>query len=469
MGTNGRRFRTRVTLTLIVSMLLVSAVSLAVVNYFGLRSQFETYRAQLRGTAQVLAVSVDQSDLRSVPLAPAGAETAAYRRLRAWLEHVLAAHRMLKGAYVLVGTMDGGQLQFIVDADPPRLAPTAAPAALPGHRYDARRTPALLAGFVRQSADEEVSTDQWGATLSGYAPVVDADGRTIAVLGVDMDAGRLDLARRVFYREVVILGGVSLLAACAIGFALARRVSGPVEQLTQGMRRVASGDFSGRVEVTGHDELAEMAVVFNEMAESLAEARRQLKESYVRTVESLAISLEAKDAYTRGHSERVAVYAERIARRLGLDEEKIGALKKAALLHDIGKIGVPEQILNKPGRLTADEFQVIRAHPKAGGEILGPVMAGDEMLAVVTQHHERCDGRGYPQGVGVSEISLYARITAGADTLDAMCSSRPYRPGMSREAAAAELRRCRGTQLDAQVVDAILEMLEEDARGAAAS
>lgn len=101
--------------------------------------------------------------------------------------------------------------------------------------------------------------------------------------------------------------------------------------------------------------------------------------------------------------------------------------------------------------------------------ILAPVMADDEMLTVVTQHHERCDGRGYPKGDGASAISLYARITAGADTLDAMCSSRPYRPAMSRDAAAAELRRCRGTQLDAQVVDAILEMLDEEARAETAS
>lgn len=197
------------------------------------------------------------------------------------------------------------------------------------------------------------------------------------------------------------------------------------------------------------------------MAEGLLQTRKKLNDYFIRIVQSLALSLEAKDAHTGGHSVRVAEYAEQIATRIGLPEEKVAALKEATLLHDIGKLGIPENILNKKEPLTLQEWKNIKSHPATGGKILKPVCLNEDMLTVVTGHHERYDGVGYPDGLAGEKISIYARIAAVADTYDAMTSSRAYRPAMGKEWAISELEKSRGTQLDPRLVDVFIEILRE--------
>jgi len=185
----------------------------------------------------------------------------------------------------------------------------------------------------------------------------------------------------------------------------------------------------------------------------------KLKGTYVDTVSALVQALEAKDPYTRGHSERVAKYAEATARELKLPDEKVEVLKYAALLHDIGKIGIARRILNKPGRLSNDEFKRIKTHPRIGAEIIGDIDFLQSAIPAVYYHHEHLNGRGYAQGLAGDSIPLLARIMAVADSYDAMTSTRPYRPALSPEEAAAELIECSGSQFDGRIVEAFVSAM----------
>lgn len=187
-----------------------------------------------------------------------------------------------------------------------------------------------------------------------------------------------------------------------------------------------------------------------------------LKETYWGTVKSLIASLEAKDEYTSGHSERVAEFSEKIGRMMKLEEEDMTLLRYAATLHDIGKIGTAVSILKKPARLTEEEYQQMQMHPESGAMIIQEVEFLRDVVPIVFHHHERVDGGGYGDGLKGDEIPLLSRILAVADAYDAMTSPRPYRDALSPEVARAELLACSGTQFDAQVVTALLAVLTGD-------
>ncbi|MBI5444478.1 MAG: response regulator [Deltaproteobacteria bacterium] len=183
-----------------------------------------------------------------------------------------------------------------------------------------------------------------------------------------------------------------------------------------------------------------------------------LENTFRQTIEGLALALETKDPYTRGHAESVTRLCDATARAMGLDEAFCGTLRQAAILHDIGKIGIAGGILNKPEGLTADEYEVIKSHPRMGKRILGPISFLQEVVPAVYHHHERWDGGGYPEGLQGDETPLGARIMQVADTYDAMTSDRAYRRALSHETAVAELRRCAGSQLDGKCVEAFLSV-----------
>jgi HD-GYP domain-containing protein (c-di-GMP phosphodiesterase class II) len=178
------------------------------------------------------------------------------------------------------------------------------------------------------------------------------------------------------------------------------------------------------------------------------------------TLKALARTVDAKSSWTAGHSERVADIALKIGRSLGLDKSSLINLQRAAFLHDIGKIGVPVAILDKPGKLSYEEFNIIKAHPRMGGRILEPIKAYAEIIPMVVEHHERFDGKGYPDGLNGSSISLGARILAVADVFDALKSDRPYRNGMPFEQVIAIIKQEAGQQFDPDIVNAFLTVVE---------
>jgi putative nucleotidyltransferase with HDIG domain len=188
----------------------------------------------------------------------------------------------------------------------------------------------------------------------------------------------------------------------------------------------------------------------------------QLKTAFMSTVEVATVLNEMRDPYTAGHERRVAAIAAAIGAHLGLDENRQEGLRVAGYLHDVGKIIVPSEILCKPGKLSAIEFQLIQGHVQAGYDVLKNVKFPWPVAQVALQHHERMDGSGYPQGLKGEAILLEARVIAVADVIEAMSSHRPYRPGLGITAALAEIERGRGTLYDSQVADACLKLFRED-------
>ncbi len=208
-------------------------------------------------------------------------------------------------------------------------------------------------------------------------------------------------------------------------------------------------------------ELGFLTTLANHAAAAINNAQlfEELHSNYFSTVEALAAAIDAKDPYTHGHSTRVADYALATARQLEMSATDLEVMQTAAYLHDIGKIGIPEPILTKPGKLTEDEYDIIKTHPEISARILAPVDFHGEVISIVRHHHERIDGAGYPDQVLGKSIPLPARILAVADAYDAMTSARPYRPPMNPEHAQAELKRCSGSQFDTGIVTAFLQTL----------
>ena len=262
----------------------------------------------------------------------------------------------------------------------------------------------------------------------------------------------------------LLMVGLFVLAALLtlfFGTVLARRVTRPVEQLVASAQSVASGDLTHRASVRSDDEIGVLAHAFNSMTQNLEQKTRELEESYFASMESLARAIDARDPYTFGHSTRVAAISLEIADQMGLPEEERKALRRAALLHDIGKIGVEDRILRKPGPLTDDEWQAMRQHPFIGYRMLSGLGFLKPSLPGVLHHHERWDGQGYPAGLRDQGIIPYVRILSVADTLDAMTSDRPYRVGLPFEKAVAEIRSVAGTQFDPNVVEAFAGRISE--------
>ena len=191
----------------------------------------------------------------------------------------------------------------------------------------------------------------------------------------------------------------------------------------------------------------------------LQEARREAERTYIQTVESLAVALEAKDRYTAGHSQRVKKFSVLIARSLALPKEEVDVVSQVALLHDIGKIGMVDKILNKPAKLTPEERDLVKAHPVVGAQILAPVSTFARHIDGIRHHHEMYDGSGYPDGLKGNDIPLAARIVCLADAFDAMTSTRPYRIGLPLEFAMKEMQKMAGKQFCPACVDAFVRVL----------
>jgi putative nucleotidyltransferase with HDIG domain len=253
-----------------------------------------------------------------------------------------------------------------------------------------------------------------------------------------------------------------------LAIVFAGRLSRPISHLAEGARRLASGDFSQNIDVRSRNEIGELADTFNLMTaeirsfiDKLRKAAEENKEMFMGTIRSLAAAIDAKDPYTRGHSERVAHYAEMIAQSLGLSEREVEVVRIGALMHDVGKIGIEDKILGKAGPLDEAEFEIMKTHPSKGAIIIEPVGPLQEMIPAMKYHHENIDGSGYPQGLSGEAIHLYAKIVAVADTFDAMTTNRPYQKAMEITYVFERMRSFVGKKFDKEIVDALIAAYEE--------
>lgn len=265
-------------------------------------------------------------------------------------------------------------------------------------------------------------------------------------------------------RKLLIAAAGFLLLLVILIFGVTASVSAPLQRLVQRTEQYAAGDFSGSVdESQGTAEIRSLSRAFNIMARAIASMVQDLRQAQQEIVHRLGLASEYRDSNTGKHIQRVSLYAEILARAYGLPEEECALIREAAPMHDVGKIGVPDAILLKPGHLESGERQAINTHTLIGSDILtggtSPLVRLAQEIAL--SHHERWDGTGYPNGLQKEEISVAGKIVALCDVFDALTSRRSYKSAFSFEEAVAEIRKGRGLQFDPQLTDLFMQVLPQ--------
>ena len=268
-------------------------------------------------------------------------------------------------------------------------------------------------------------------------------------------------------RDAIRAALIAIAFSIFVGIWAARRLTTPLHVLTESSRTIAGGDFKHRVRLKSRTEFGELAQTFNTMTDDLEQFVDDLKKAaeenrtlFLSSIQMLAGAVDEKDPYTRGHSDRVTRYSVLIATEMGLKEEDIEKIRVSAQLHDVGKIGIEDRILKKPGALTPEEFEIMKTHTTKGAAILRPVEALRDMLPGIELHHESLDGRGYPHGLKGDQIPLMPRIIMVADTFDAMTTNRPYQAAMDPEYVIRIINSLAATKFDPTVVAAMTKVFE---------
>ena len=302
------------------------------------------------------------------------------------------------------------------------------------------------------------------AMLGTYSPVPALEWAVIAQKPQQEAYRVADEMQRTAELWAVLLA----LVIVAISVFASQKITSPLKTLTESSRAIAKGDFSQRVHLKSRTEIGELAETFNVMSTDLerfvADLKRAAEENrtlFLSSIQMLAGAVDEKDPYTKGHSDRVTRYSVLLATEMGLLSEEIERIRISAQLHDVGKIGIEDRILKKPGALTPDEFEIMKTHTTKGGTILRPVEMLKEMIPGIELHHESLDGRGYPYGLKGDAIPLMARVITVADTFDAMTTNRPYQAAMDPEYVVRIINSLANTKFDARVVAAITSVFEK--------
>lgn len=285
--------------------------------------------------------------------------------------------------------------------------------------------------------------------------------------------------RQSLVKNLLVSSILVITAACiagSYGFYRSRSITRPIQTIASGIQRIARGDYELKLNIPSNDEFALLGRRVEQMAEEIRDLlqeririqhdlEKSLQEnanSYFETVRALVIAIELKDSYTRGHCERVMEYSLAIGRAMHLDDRQLHDLRFGSILHDIGKIGIPEEILNNKGSFSHQDFEIMKGHPAIGDKLLQGLHFLENSRKIVHQHHERVDGTGYPLGLKGDQIGLLSKIVSVADAYDAMTSERPYRKtAMSSASAIQELERQSGAQFDGQVVGVFVRLLSD--------
>ncbi|HLD93846.1 MAG TPA: HD domain-containing phosphohydrolase [Anaerolineales bacterium] len=284
-------------------------------------------------------------------------------------------------------------------------------------------------------------------------------GEDLGLLGIALPTNFVVQTSSITRNNTFALMSVVLLLVIVVGTVVARRITRPIQDLKDAALRVSGGDLGVQVSPKGHDEVSVLTQSFNEMVENLSKSKQDLLDTYDKTIEGWARALDLRDHETEGHSRRVADLAVRLGSVMGLEEDQLQQLWRGALLHDIGKIAVSDEILLKKGELTSAEWIKVRRHPEYARRFMEKIEFLGPAMAVPYSHHERWDGRGYPQGLKGKQIPLLARIFAVVDVWDALTSDRPYRKALSGSGALSVIRSESGKQFDPQIADAFIKLV----------
>ena len=286
----------------------------------------------------------------------------------------------------------------------------------------------------------------------------DENGKIYGFIDVYGNLDKLQINQDKIKEKVLLITLILGLILGVLLYILAYYIVRQLRLTSRTIGFIAQGNFKARVDKITKDELGVISLGVNDMADKIESLFEEQEEFSVQVIKTLVGTIDAKDKYTNGHSVRVAQYSKMIAEKLGKSSKECKQIYYVGLLHDIGKIGVPDEIINKTSRLTDEEFEIIKTHPDIGYNLLKKLTKIENVSIGAHYHHERFDGRGYPEGLKGMDIPEIARIIAVADTYDAMTSTRSYRSAMPQEKVRGELERGKGTQFDAQFVDVMLEI-----------
>ncbi len=329
----------------------------------------------------------------------------------------------------------------------------------------------LVKNFVEQGTRKLAATSEFNIADGKESTAMLGTCSPVAVLdwGVVVQKSTAEAYRSIteMQRTAQLLAVAAVLLSLIISIVAARRITTPLQVLTESSRAIASGDFSHRVNIHSRTEIGELAQTFNTMSHDLEQFVFELKRAaeqnralFLSSIQMLAGAVDEKDPYTRGHSDRVTRYSVILAKEMGLLTEEVERVRIAAQLHDVGKIGIEDRILKKPGALTPEEFEIMKTHTVKGGTILRPVAMLKEMIPGIEMHHESLDGRGYPYGLKGDGIPVMPRIIMVADTFDAMTTNRPYQAAMDPEYVVRIINSLANTKFDPRVVAAITAVFE---------
>jgi HD-GYP domain-containing protein (c-di-GMP phosphodiesterase class II) len=358
----------------------------------------------------------------------------------------------------------GGLIPYVVDAQG-RLVAAATPQYVTGQDMKSLE---IVRNFVDEGNKAQLAATKEFDVKDGkksvemlgtYSPVTTLDWAVV------VQKPQYEAYRGVYemQRTARLLALLAVLLSIGVSIFAARRITNPLQVLTESGRALARGDFSQRVHLRSRTEIGELAETFNTMSEELEQFVEDLKQAaeenralFLGSIQMLAGAVDEKDPYTRGHSDRVTRYSLMIGKELNLDASFMETLQISAQLHDVGKIGIEDRILKKPGALTAEEFEVMKTHTTKGANILRPVTQLAEMLPGIELHHEALDGRGYPYGLQGDQIPLLARVIAVADTFDALTTNRPYQHAHTPEEALKIIQNLAGKRLHPVPVAALM-------------
>ena len=451
-------FQFKLTIAFIILLVTLLVFNTYFIYQRTIAQQKEELRSKILGFAKLASMLIDVDKHSQIKPEPTSQNTPAYKEIKTVLGKIRGIDPLIDSVYTMVKSDKENIWMFVVDSGDRRGI-----FAYCGEPYDVSDIPEMKLAFSQPGVDKEPTVDKWGVWLSGYSPLFNQQGEAVAIVGMDVSSASIKnmqfiLAKR--FLGVLILG---IIFSWIMSWLLARSITSPLHKLIIGAREVEKGNFEKKVKISSKDEIQELAVAFNLMTEGLKESEIRLHRNYLNTIKSLALALEVKDPYTRGHSERVKNYSIDVARILRLSEGDIRLLEDICILHDIGKIGIPENILSKPGLLSKEEWEQVKMHPLIGEKILQDIDFLKPGLSIVRDHHERPDGTGYPNNLKREEIPLMASIVAVADAFDAMTSDRPYRKAYTIDEALAILKDNKGTQFDSRVVDTFIEYFAKGA------
>jgi putative nucleotidyltransferase with HDIG domain len=362
----------------------------------------------------------------------------------------------------------GSMMTYVVDGQG-RLVAASSPEFATGQDMTSME---IVRNFVNNGGKAQLVETKEFTVMAGKTPV--------ETLGTYSPVSSLDWAvvgqkpQREAYRGVYemqraarLLAIFAVLLSIGVSFYAASKISRPLRILAETSRAIARGDFSKRIYLNSQTEIGELAQTFNTMSDELEHfvqdlrhAAEENRDLFLNSIQMLAGAVDEKDPYTRGHSDRVTRYSVMIARELGLPETMVETVRISAQLHDVGKIGIEDRILKKPGALTPEEFEIMKTHTTKGANILRSVPQLAEMLPGIELHHESLDGRGYPRGLKGDEIPQLPRIIAVADTFDAITTNRPYQQAHEPADALQILHKLAGKRLDEKAVAAFTAVFE---------